>query len=215
MKTNEQIYNEVIQIEKEINKFSQNIQPQTWQYEGQIWYDRINNIIKVWNWKIWEKIWQEEKTFNVPWFEMEYGVNINTINNEEKTSFQIKLWTTITHIKQTKFSKYWNAIKIPEDWHYLITLPYKIRADWYHLDGSTSKYKWIILFKKNLHTDDIKLKQKSIEINPPKFWLWFLYPNTLTYNGSFKKDDLISIHSNSENYIEYKNIKGITILKIK
>ena len=67
--TPQELSNRISALEKEVEKFSQNLEPKDWYYEWQLWFDKIEKKLKVWDWSSYANIapeglkyYQERKT---------------------------------------------------------------------------------------------------------------------------------------------------------
>ena len=55
--TNQELMNRIIALEKKVETLIQVKEPQFWRYEWQIWYDKVSQSTKVWNWQEFQSMW--------------------------------------------------------------------------------------------------------------------------------------------------------------
>lgn len=61
--TNKELENKLHKLEKEFERFSQNLEPRSGSFEWQMWYDRINEKVNTWDWLKWNPIGWWDKFF--------------------------------------------------------------------------------------------------------------------------------------------------------
>lgn len=55
--TNTELETRIKSLEKEFERFSQNVEPKSGYYDGQLWYDKVNWQMKVWNGTDYVSMW--------------------------------------------------------------------------------------------------------------------------------------------------------------
>ena len=48
--TNQELLNRIIKLEKEVEKFSQSVEPKSWYYDWQLFWDKTSKQMKAWDW---------------------------------------------------------------------------------------------------------------------------------------------------------------------
>lgn len=57
--TNQELANRLSSLEKYVERFSQSVEPKNWYFEGQLFWDKTEKVLKAWDWTEFVPIWSD------------------------------------------------------------------------------------------------------------------------------------------------------------
>jgi hypothetical protein len=182
----------ITKLKKETKKYSQNREPQNWQYEWQLWYDTTVDKIKIWDgkdWKIIEKKSMPDLNVKTPyWAWVKPDSEYSTTSVISFNSASDILYNVLEIKNRINIKNWW--FEITEDWYYWIQV-YYFMEKWSSISRTEPTYYTTVQIRRKTKTQDVLLTEHKGTINPYSSWWWYRYTAWMYYYLRFDKWDII------------------------